>query len=206
MMLPPPPVTGADVGTGVTVGMAVTVAVDDAVTVAVADDVTVTVGVPDGVNVTVGDGDGENVTDGVGDGLWVPDSVLACVAVPVSTIAVAPITRQPDATMMRIAISRSCSPDRSITVMSVTDRSLAINESASPHVAMPFTPLTAYTGKSPRIVLTVVPASSAGSGCRVLSVESEHVVNVPPASRRTPRLSSHERRRSCLAGSAHTAR
>jgi hypothetical protein len=136
MMLPPPPVTGADVGTGVAVGMAVTVAVDDAVTVAVADDVTVTVGDADGVNVTVG----------VGDGLWVPDSVVACVAVPVSAITAAPITRQPDARMMmRIAISRSCSPDRWITVMSVTDRSLAINESASPHVAKPFTPQTAYT-------------------------------------------------------------
>jgi hypothetical protein len=119
MMLPPPPVTGADVGTGVAVGIAVTVAGDDAVTVTVADDVTVTVG--DGVNVTVGDGDGVNVTVGVGDGLWVPDSVVACVAVPVSAITAAPMTRQPDA----------CSPDRSITVISVTDRSLVINESAS---------------------------------------------------------------------------
>jgi hypothetical protein len=137
MMLPPPPVTGADVGTGVAVGMAVTVAGDDAITVTVADDVTVTVG--DGVNVTVGDGDGVNVTVGDGDGLWVPDSVVACVAVPVSAITAAPMTRQPDARMMRIAISRSCSPDRSITVISVTDRSLVINESASPHVARPFT-------------------------------------------------------------------
>jgi hypothetical protein len=131
MTLPPPPVTGAAVGTGATVGMAVTVAVAGAVTVAVADAVTVAVGV--------------NVADAVGDGLWAPDSVVACVAVPVSAITAAPMARQPDATMVRIAISRSCSPDRPMKVMPVTDRSLAINESASPHVAKPFTPQTAYT-------------------------------------------------------------
>jgi hypothetical protein len=139
MMLPPPPVTGAAVGTGGTggaVGKAVTVAVADAVTVAVAVDVTVAVGEIVGVNVAVG----------VGDGLWAPASVVACVAVPVSAITAAPMARQPDARMMRIVISRSCSQDRSMKVMSVTDRSLAINESASPHVAKPFTPLTAYTG------------------------------------------------------------
>jgi len=125
MMLPPPPVTGAAVGTGVAVGKAVTVAVADAVTVAVAD--AVTVAVADDVTVAVGENVGVNVADGVGDGLWAPDSVVACVAVPVSAITAAPMARQPDARMMRIAISRSCSPDRSMKVMSVTDRSLAIN-------------------------------------------------------------------------------
>jgi hypothetical protein len=85
--------------------MAVTVAVADAVTVAVADDVTVTVGETDGENVTVGvaDADADAVTDG--DGLWAPDSVAACVAVPVSAITAAPAARQPDARMMRIAMS-----------------------------------------------------------------------------------------------------
>jgi hypothetical protein len=143
-MLPPPPVTGAAVGTGVGVGMAVTVAVADAVTVTVGDAVTVTVGDVVGENVG-GPGDAVTVTVVVGDGLWAPDSVVACVAVAVSAITAAPMARQPDARMMRIAIPRSCSPDRSMTVTSVTDRSLAINESASPHVTKPFTPLTGYT-------------------------------------------------------------
>jgi len=136
-MLPPPPVTGAVVGTGVAVGMAVTVAVADAVTVAVADAVTVAVG--EVVGEYVGVGGAVTVTVVVGDGPWAPDSVVACVAVPVSAITAAPMARQPDARMMRIAISRSCSPDRSMTLTSVTDRSLAINESASPHVTKPFT-------------------------------------------------------------------
>ena len=127
--------------------MAVTVAVADAVTVAVADAVTVAVGEVVGEYVGAADGvaDTVTVTVMVGDELWAPDSVVACVAVPVSAITAAPMARQPDARMMRIAISRSCSPDRSMTVTSVTDRSLAINESASPHVTKPFTPLTAYT-------------------------------------------------------------
>jgi len=119
--------------------MAVTVAVADAVTVAVADAVTVAVGEVVGEYVNVGGADAVTVTVVVGDELWAPDSVVACVAVPVSAITAAPMARQPDARMMRIAISRSCSPDRSMTLTSVTDRSLAINESASPHVTKPFT-------------------------------------------------------------------
>jgi hypothetical protein len=121
LMLPPPPVLGPPDGT------AVTVTVADAVTVAGA--VTVAVTVPDG------GGDGEPVPDvvgvnvvgvtvdavGVGLGLWALDSIVACAAVPVSAITAALIARQPDARLMRIAISRSCSPDRSVTVMPVTD-------------------------------------------------------------------------------------
>ena len=56
--------------------------------------------------------------DTAGAGLSAPDSVAACAAVPVSAIAAAPMARQPDARLMRIAISRSCSPDRFVTVKS----------------------------------------------------------------------------------------
>jgi hypothetical protein len=116
-------------GTAVTVtpGVAVTVTGGDAVTVTVT--VGVTVGepdtVPDGDVVTDadaggdewgGDDEGGAVDDGLG--LWAPDSVVACAAVPVSAIAAAPMARQPDARLMRIAISRSCSPDRFVTIMS----------------------------------------------------------------------------------------
>jgi hypothetical protein len=78
---------------------------------------TVTVGVePDGgtdtVDVTVGP------AVGVAVGLSAPDSVVASAAVPVSAIAAAPMARQPDTRLMRIAISRSCPPDRFVTVMS----------------------------------------------------------------------------------------
>jgi hypothetical protein len=139
-MLPPPPVTGAAVGTGVAVGMAVTVAVTGAVTVAVTGAVTVTVGKAVGEYVPVAVG--VTVTVTVGDGLrpWAPDSVVACVGVPVSAITAAPIARQPEARMMRIAISRSRLPDRSMTIVSVTDRSPVANASASPQVTKPFTP------------------------------------------------------------------
>jgi hypothetical protein len=54
---------------------------------------------------------------------WAPDSAIACAAVPVSAIAAAaPMARQPNARLMRIAISRSCSPDRYVAVMPVTDQ------------------------------------------------------------------------------------
>jgi hypothetical protein len=89
--------------------MAVTVAVADAVTVAVADDVTVTVGETVGetvgVTVTVADADADADDVTADDGLWAPGSVVACVAVPVSAITAAPTARQPDARMIRIAIS-----------------------------------------------------------------------------------------------------
>jgi hypothetical protein len=117
-------------------GTAVTVTPGVAVTVTGGDAVTVTVGVtagepdtvPDGDVVTGGDeaGGDEAVADdaaaddaaGDGLGLWAPASVVARAAVPVSAIAAAPMARQPDARLMRIAISRSCSPDRFVTVMS----------------------------------------------------------------------------------------
>jgi hypothetical protein len=99
-------------------GTAVTVTVGEPVTVTVGEPVTVTVG--DAVTVADTVGDTDTVADAVGDGLglWAPDSVVACAAVPVSAIAAAPMARQPDARLMRIAISRSCSPDRFVTVMS----------------------------------------------------------------------------------------
>ena len=133
MILPPPPVLAPPDGTAVTVtpGVADTVT-GGAVTVAV----TVAVGEPDTVAVPVGNvvTDGDEADDDEADddaggdewggddddglGLWAPASVVACAAVPVSAIAAAPMARQPDARLMRIAISRSCSPDRFVTVMS----------------------------------------------------------------------------------------
>jgi len=107
-------------GTAVTVtpGVAVTVTVG-AVTVAVTDSVAAGV-VAAGVVAAVGDDENAGVVAaavGVGVGLWAPDCVVACAAVPVSAIAAAPMAKQPDARMMRIAISRSCSPDRFVTVI-----------------------------------------------------------------------------------------
>jgi hypothetical protein len=119
VILPPPPVLAPPDGTAVTVtgGVAVTVtcgAVTVAVTVPVGDTPDVPDVVTDGEN-TVGVVDDDAVGDGVG--LSAPDSAVACAAVPVSAIAAAPTARQPDARLMRIAISRSCSPDRFVTVM-----------------------------------------------------------------------------------------
>jgi hypothetical protein len=101
-------------------GTAVTVTPGVADTVTVGEPVTVTVGDAVTVADTAGDTDTDTDADAVGDGLglWAPDSVVACAAVPVSAIAAAPMARQPDARLMRIAISRSCSPDRFVTVMS----------------------------------------------------------------------------------------
>jgi len=95
----------------------VTVTVAGAVAVSVTPGVTVTVYVGIGVGVSVGDVVGVNVTVGDGLGPWVPDRVVACAAVPVSAIAATPMARQPDARLVRIAISRSCSPDRFVTVI-----------------------------------------------------------------------------------------
>jgi hypothetical protein len=107
------------VAVGTAVGVSVTVAGAVAVAVCVAVDVYVTVTGGDGVGDTDGAGDAVNVAV-VADGLgpWAPDRVAACAAVPVNAIAAAPSARQPDAKLMRIAISRSCSPGRSGPVLS----------------------------------------------------------------------------------------
>jgi hypothetical protein len=127
VMPPPPPVTGALDGTAVSVTVAGAVTVAVAVAVAVA--VCVTVAVPD----DGGDGDAEvavavpdvcinAAVDGVGLEPAAPDSVAACAAVPVSAIAAVPMARKPDARLIRIAISRSCSLDRLVMIMSNTDQ------------------------------------------------------------------------------------
>jgi hypothetical protein len=115
VILPPPPVLAPPDGTAVTVtpGVAVTVT-GGAVTVTGGVDDTITDG-DAGTDAVPGDPDD---TAGDGVGLWAPDSVVACAAVPVSAIAAATMARQPDARLMRIAISRSCSADRFVTVMS----------------------------------------------------------------------------------------
>jgi hypothetical protein len=122
---PPPPVTGAPDGAAVTVAGIVTVAVAVAVAVAVC----VTVAVPDdggdgdaGVAVAVPDACINAAVDGVGLGPAAPDSAAACAAAPVSTIAAVPMARKPDARLIRIAISRSCSLDRLVMIMSNTDQ------------------------------------------------------------------------------------
>jgi hypothetical protein len=153
VMLPPPPVTGPPDGTAVTVtpGVADTVT-GGAVTVAV----TVTAGEPDAVpadgvtpGVPVGDVVGVNVAgevadddeggaddDTAGAGLSAPDSVAACAAVPVSAIAAAPMARQPDARLMRIAIPapvRRTALSRSSRVTDqIEDRNVAMNNRQAP--------------------------------------------------------------------------
>jgi hypothetical protein len=118
VILPPPPVLAPPDGTAVTVTPGVAVTVTGGAVTVTGGVVTVTGGVDD----TITDGDAvpgdPDVTAGDGVGLWAPDSVVACAAVPVSAIAAAKMARQPDARLMRIAISRSCSADRFVTVMS----------------------------------------------------------------------------------------
>ena len=66
--------------------------------------------------VHVGDGDGAGAV--APTLVWAADRVVACAAVPVSMNAATPKAKQPASTRIRIAISRSSSLDRSLTVMS----------------------------------------------------------------------------------------